>query len=519
MKAKNKIKKARVLPGQQIAARFDDPWLSALWGRLPNPDAILRRRGEAGQQEIFDRLILDAHVIGELRAVRAGLLGFEWRIVPGGEGRKARRATDLAREVMARPPDGDATWNDVIWTMAVAAFRGFAVHNVVWGKFGGDILPARVVDRPQRRFVFDADDNALRALTRRDAVRGEEIPARAALLTRHMPSFDNPYGIAVFSACVWPFLFKHAGFKFFTQFTEKFGVPFMVGKYPAGWNAEQVDELVEALGKLAGNAVGAVEDGVEMLSLSGSAGSQAATPQERLIRACNQEISKALTSQTLATEIQGQGSRAASETHMQRERSVHVSDRAMVSATLNQLFRWVTDVNLGPDTPAPRHFFYEQDDAKNDWVTLVDKARHFLPLKKDEVYERLGLTPPAAGDEVLAPPAARPTPGADPRGKLHMTACPGCGEVHAFQAPRAAGGGRDDPLLDALEAALAGEELDAGAADGLAGELIRAAGDDPDAVSGRLAERYPDLDAAAFENLLARVFFVADMLGGGGGDA
>jgi len=59
------------------------------------------------------------------------------------------------------------------------------------------------------------------------------------------------------------------------------------------------------------------------------------------------------------------------------------------------------------------------------------------------------------------------------------------------------------------------EDLDAG----LAGGLIRAAREAPESVSGRLAERYPDLDAAAFENLLARLFFVADMLGGGGGDA
>jgi len=49
--------------------------------------------------------------------------------------------------------------------------------------------------------------------------------------------------------------------------------------------------------------------------------------------------------------------------------------------------------------------------------------------------------------------------------------------------------------------------------------LIRAAREEPDAVGSRLAERYPELDAAALENLLARVFFVADMLGGGGGDA
>ncbi|MDD9822297.1 MAG: DUF935 family protein [Gammaproteobacteria bacterium] len=521
---KLKRKAPRILPGQEVGARNTDPWLSALWTRLPNPDAVLKRRGESQQQEIFDRVMLDAHVIGELRAVRAGLLGFEWRIVPGGSGRAAKRATDLARAVMARPPDAATTWHDLIWTMALAVFRGYAVHDVVWEKFGADTLPARIIDRPQRRFVFGAEDNQLRVLTRRDAVNGEAVAPRQALLTRHMPTFDNPYGLAVFSACLWPYLFKHAGFKFFTQFTEKYGVPFMVAKHPPGWNAEQVDELVGALGKLAANGAGAVEDGVEMLPLAqGAAGSAAAaTPQERLIRACNMELSKALTSQTLATEVQGQGSRAASETHMAREQTVHVSDRAMISASLNTLFRWLTDLNLGPDAAAPTHHFYEEDEARTEWAELIGKARLFLPIKKEEAYARVGLTPPAEGDEVLdmgggAGPGAGGDgghPRREPRGARSMSRCPNCGGFHF-----AAGGDDDDPLLEAIDAALAGELDAAGIAESMAGAMIKAAADAPDELSARLAERYPDLDAKALENLLAKLFFVADLLGDGEGDA
>lgn len=275
----------------------------------------------------------------------------------------------------------------------------------------------------------------------------------------------------------------------------------MVGKYPAGWNAEQV------------------EDGVEMLPLAGNVGGQAATPQERLIRACNQELSKALTSQTLATEIQGQGSRAASETHLAREQSVHVSDRAMVSASLNRLFRWVTDLNLGPDVPSPTHHFYEQDDARADWAELVDKARHFLPMKKSEVYERLGLTPPAEGDEVIAPPAVRTDGGADPRGGaggrgMKFGRCRHCGGLH-FQAA-----GEEDPLLAAVEAAVEGDLDEAAreAAAGLAGALLAEAEADPEKLSALLEKRYPDLDAAALEKLLAEVMFLAGLLGGAGED-
>jgi len=517
---KLKRKAPRILPGQEVGARNTDPWLSALWTRLPNPDAVLKRRGESQQQEIFDRVMLDAHVIGELRAVRAGLLGFEWRIVPGGSGRAAKRATDLARAVMARPPDAATTWHDLIWTMALAVFRGYAVHDVVWEKFGADTLPARIIDRPQRRFVFGAEDNQLRVLTRRDAVNGEAVAPRQALLTRHMPTFDNPYGLAVFSACLWPYLFKHAGFKFFTQFTEKYGVPFMVAKHPPGWNAEQVDELVGALGKLAANGAGAVEDGVEMLPLAQGAagGAAAATPQERLIRACNMELSKALTSQTLATEVQGQGSRAASETHMAREQTVHVSDRAMISASLNTLFRWLTDLNLGPDAAAPTHHFYEEDEARTEWAELIGKARLFLPIKKEEAYARVGLTPPAEGDEVLdMGGGAGPGDGGEghprraPRGARSMSRCPGCGEYH-FNAAEADGAGAyENKLLDTLDDIVIGNS--AGIEDDLTQAILAAAIDDPATLRDRMAEIYPDIDTSALQDILTRLIFAATLLG------
>lgn len=289
----------------------------------------------------------------------------------------------------------------------------------------------------------------------------------------------------------------------------------MVGKYPAGWNAEQVDELVGALGRLASSAVGAVEEGVEMLPLAGNVGAQAATPQERLIRACNQELSKALTSQTLATEIQGQGSRAASETHLAREQTVHVSDRAMVSATLNRLFRWVTDLNLGPDVPSPTHHFYEQDDARADWAELVNKVRHFLPLKKSEVYERLSLTPPAEGDEVIAPPAVHADGGAEPRGGaggrgMKFGRCRHCGGLH-FQAGGDDGAGAfEEELLAALDDIIVGGKGVDDIGEDLAKPILAA---DPAVLQARLAEIYPDIDTADLQDTLARLIFAATLLG------
>ena len=512
-------KKTRAVPaaiGQAVAERTTDPWLSGLWHRLPNPDVVLEKLGR--DQTVFDQILFDAHVIGELRAVRAGLLGYEWRIVPGGESRAAKRATELAHMVMAAPPNAMGSWGDVIWTAAMAVFRGYAVHNVVWARRGEFILPETIIDRPQRRFVFNANDNALRVLNKSAAGDGVPVAPRQVLLTRHMPTFDNPYGMAVLSTCLWPYLFKHAGFKFFTQFTEKFGVPFMVAKHPPGWNSDQVDTLLEALQSLTSSGVGAVEDGVEMMPMAHGAagGAAAATPQERLIRACNLELSKALTSQTLATEVQGQGSRAASETHMERERSVHVSDRAMVSETFNTLFRWITDINFGADVPAPKHEFYEEDQARTEWADLFVKIRDVVPLSITEVYGRLGLTRPTEEGDVLAPPAAVHTESdSDRGGGLKMKKCPGCGQVHEFRLPTNPGGGGDDEFYEAAREVLGDlEGVDADAiGEAVTRGLVEAAAENPAALQTELKTLQPDIDAEALAAALARLIFLGEMLG------
>ncbi len=485
--------------GPQIATRQTDPYqVAALLQRLPNPDPVLRKLGR--DQRAYEAISYDPHVMGELRSIRAGLLGFEWRVVPGGDSRKARMAADLARELMDHNPAPDVTWPDVIWTMAQAVFTGYAVHEVVWRRDGRMIVPDLILDRPSTRFVFSAQDNSLRLLTRRQPVWGEELPPKRILLSRHMPSFDNPHGVAVFSACFWPYTFKHAGFRYFTSFIEKYGVPWVVGKYPEGGSDDAGEELIAALSKLISGAIAAIPENTNVDTLGAGSGSGSISsgraPHERLISACNAELSKALTSQTLATEIQGTGSRAASETHRGREKAVNQSDREIVSASLNLLYRWLTELNFGMDVPAPAHQFYEESQARSDWAKLFDTARRYLPISQAQAYERLGLTPPKDGDELLA------------AGSSSSRA--------ATPAEFAAGGGDTDLYGRALEAAIAAaddpEQTQAIAQD-LARPLLQAADENPEILLGRLAELYPKLDSGALQALLGRALFVAEIWG------
>ena len=419
---KQEIKKAggnRNL-SSEIATRSTDPDFYGALSYLPNPDPILRKMNKG--QEVFDAIIADSHVIGELRSIRSGLILFEHRVQAGGEDAADLRAAELCEMVMARKPAEGMQWTDLFWNMQQSVFRGYQAHEVVWGRVEGWTLPIKIVDRPQRRFVFSTE-NELRLKTKLHPVVGEELAPYKWLTTRHMPSYTNPYGVALLSSCFWPYMFKHNGFRFFVKFCEKYGIPWAVGKYPMGTSKEQQNELANALANMVEDAVAAIPDdgSVELIEASSSG----TLVHEQLIKVCNSEMSKALTSQTLATEIQGEGSRAASETHRDREQSVNGSDRIIVCNSMNELFAWMTEINI-PGAKPPTFEFYEEAEARKDWVEVLKDARDFVDVPKQFAHERLQIPMAAEGEEVL-PRSSAPTPASE------FTACPNCG-THDFEA-------------------------------------------------------------------------------------
>lgn len=344
--------------GTEIATRASEPNFYGALPFLPNPDTILRKLGKS--QEVFDAIIQDAHVIGELRPLRANILTKNWRLLPGGNKPQDRQAFELAQKLYSQPPAPGIGWPDVFWTMQEAVLRGQRIHEVVWELVDGMQVPVRIIDRPNHRFVYGIA-NELRLLTRENRFAGVPVDPYKFLVSRHMPSFDNPYGVALLSSCFWPYTFKHNGFRYFTKFCEKYGIPWAVGKYPAGTAQAQIDALADSLARMVEDAIAAIPDAgtVELIQT----GTTASTlPQERLIQVCNAEMSKCLNSQTLATEINGQGSRAAAETHRGREQENGAADQKLIESPLNQLLIWMTELNFA-GAAAPKFEFYEESQA------------------------------------------------------------------------------------------------------------------------------------------------------------
>lgn len=427
----------------EIATRSNDPNFYAGLDVLPNPDTVLRSMNRG--QEVYDAIGYDAHVMGELRSVRAGLLAWEWRLQPGGESPADLAAFELCQQVFERRPSRQTKWSDFIWNAAIAVFHGYAIHEVVWQRQDRFIVPGLVIDKPQRRFQFDTDNN-LRLRTRNNLIPGDELGDFKWLVTRHMPKHDNPYGVAVFSACFWSYTFKHAGFRYFAKFCERYGIPTPVGKYPPGTKESQITELVNRLAMMIEDAVAAIpnDSSVDLLETKGTGQAM----HESFINLCNREMSKALTSQTLATEVQDKGSRSLGEVHHEREEAGQESDREMVAATAQELCDWVTVLNFPPGTIAPIWEFYDEAQTSKTLAQTYDVARAYLDIPVAEAYERLQITPPEENEAVLPRRSNSPAIGDNQdNDPAAFSQCPSCGLSHAFNS---SGG---DPLSKLAEQA------------------------------------------------------------------
>lgn len=396
--------------GKPLATPESDP--NGFFGSLavlPNPDPILRAMGKADQ--VYASIMADPHVVGDIRSIRGEFRSFEYRVITGqAENPTAEAARELCEAFLAavRPNAITADWLEVMWQMATAVLTGYRVHEPVWEVYSstnpilnGKLLPTALFDRPNRRYRFDAHGNTL--LISRGYLMGQPIEPYQAIVSRHMATIENPYGQALLSSCFWPWTFKTGGWRWFVKYCEKHGMPWPIARYPQGTQDSDIDNLAEALENMLESGYAVVQEGtgVELL-VPNSTGSM--LPQENLINRCNREMSKALTSQAMTSELQGVGSRAANEVAAKRQSTVNDADRDIAAESMSELFSFITLFNFGPDVPAPKIEFFKQEKAGLDRAETYDLARKMgaRPSKK-AMLEELGIPAAEADDDALLP--------------------------------------------------------------------------------------------------------------------
>ena len=202
---------------------------------------------------------------------------------------------------------------------------------------------------------------------------------------------------------------KLFGLQDFWLFTERCGLPYVVGKYPQHSQAESITELWQAVQAVTADGRAVMEEGasIEFHNTLSAAGS--GTLWDAQVRICNAEISKAILGQTLSTETSGSGSYALGITHenLRHEQVLRVA-RAIAATLTAQLIKPIVLFNFGPAAKVPQLQYVAPKMAGEAEAKFLAEAAKLVPVPAYHIYDTLGIPHPEDGDAVVHNPPLPP---------------------------------------------------------------------------------------------------------------
>jgi len=387
--------------------------------RLENPDPVLRSESAGRGMKLYDEVERDAHAGSVLQQRNLAVVGKEWEIIPAKSARKLGRPASTSQEEVVADFVSEVLENcnfdQARQEIMKAILYGFYSVEVIWSATKDGIKIRKLIAKHPRRFSFTME-RELRLITPANMIEGEPVPDRKFVIFTYGDS-DNPYGRGLGQRLWWPVWFKKNGVKFWLVFLEKFGMPTVKGKYPPGTTTEQQQKLMDAIEAIQSDTGVKIPDSMEIEFLEASRAGR--VTHEQLCEYMDRQISKAVLGQTLTTEINGEGSYAASQTHNEVRQEIIEADADLLDGCLNDtLIRWIVDYNFPGVSVYPKIKTYAaakpslKEQSEIDKTLVVDIG---LPIGTDYFYTTYGIPKPVDGEELVnVPPKAQPlgAPGA-----------------------------------------------------------------------------------------------------------
>lgn len=151
-------------------------------------------------------------------------------------------------------------------------------------------------------------------------------------LTQCKPSYENPYGEALFSRLYWLWFFKNGTTKFWAKFVERFGNPLLKGK------SKNVEAMLKALLNAHASSVLSLnpDEDVDIITAS-SNGNGGSAAFESFDKKIERSIQKVILGQTLTSGTDNSGSRALGEVHLEVQNNKVNADIRMITSTIQAI--------------------------------------------------------------------------------------------------------------------------------------------------------------------------------------
>lgn len=501
-------------PQTSRIAQLENQYLTPMLAGL-TPDKLSRILKQADDGDLLSQHRLfadmeerDAHILCEMGKRKLAVMDLDWDIVPPRNATAKEKAdAEWLKEVLTDAVD---PFEDLLLAIMDGVGHGFAATELEWRQEGSEWLPA-FTPQPQEWFRLDR----LRRELRLSDASAEGAPLRPFgwVLHTHGKAKTGYLGrMGLHRALVWPFLYKAYSLGDFAEFLETYGLPIVLGKYYQGASADEKSSLMRAVTAL-GHDARAIMPADMAIEIQKVTADGSGTPHLSMIGWAEGAESKAILGQVLSAEAKatGMGSGVAN-LHAEVRQDIRNADARQVAGTVTRdLLYPLLALNKGGidslkrcprlvfDTGEPEELKALADSVK----ILRDAGMTTIPVKW--VHEQARIPEPADGEATLGGEPPKP-----PDGKPVTPA--------ALAALKAAGGA-DDPVpdqtaLDAAINAIPAENMQA-MSEALLAPILKLIdeGGDFDAALNALAERYPDMDTARLEDMLARALFAAELWG------
>lgn len=284
------------------------------WGSHPGrgltPERVIAiyRAAEYGwpqqQCDLFEDVIeSDGHLRSLLETRHDAVAGRPWVVAPGGDSAADIRAANELQDALAEIPQ---SMNEMLGHHLGAMTYGYAGSQIYWDRVDGLWVPRWFSDVPPRRFRFDENDNPY-LLTVSSPALGVPLERGSWIWTRRRHRVAAMAGLM--RTGTWWAMFKRWGVRDAVLFSEKYGIPYPIGKYGDGMPKEEKAILREAVASLGteGYACFSKNGDIEIIKVDG--GGSKESPQLSLAQFCNNELSKVVAGATLTS---GEGTSAGS---------------------------------------------------------------------------------------------------------------------------------------------------------------------------------------------------------------
>jgi hypothetical protein len=315
--------------------------------------------------------------------------------------------------------------NLLIRQMMDAVGKKFAVHEIVWTP-DPDGLKAEFRFCPL--WWFENRTGKLRFLPDEGALDGEEMPDSEWLVT---------VGEGIMEGCSVIWTFKNMPLKDWVRYSEKFGMPGVLGKSGSAPGSEQFEAMGTAVKSLMNDWCGVVSGGdtIELLEVKGGG---ANLPFPPLVEYCDRALAARWRGADLSTISSGKQSEGSGASLQGDETDLLLEDDAqLISETLNeQVDRYVLEYTFGEGVEIKAYFklLGEAEDAEQTKFnrevirafladgTTTDVMANLTDMKS--LTDKAGLPVNEEYDEPYLPVKARtgdPVTGAtvkDPEGDI-----------------------------------------------------------------------------------------------------